>query len=184
MKRHSDLRLNLFAGGLANQFQSAPDRFCPREKRVCPREKCRRSIFDPAHLHDGEHAPTLGVGVAFAPNDVGRMEWPGRLRKLSKCRWAWKSTCTPAQRANSLETICPARSGIPASSRGSALPTDAQAISERTSVNAQGGRLLLTPGRKIPSEETFIRKCPGRGRRAALCESQTEQLRNTPGTHD
>jgi len=31
---------------------------------------------------------------------LGRMEWPGRLRRLSKCRWAWKSTRTPARRAN------------------------------------------------------------------------------------
>src|ERR1700674_1754150 len=30
----------------------------------------------------------------------GRFEWPGKLQKLSKCRWAWKSTCTPAQRAS------------------------------------------------------------------------------------
>jgi hypothetical protein len=29
-----------------------------------------------------------------------RFKWPGRLQRLSKRRWAWKSTCTPAQRAS------------------------------------------------------------------------------------
>ena len=32
---------------------------------------------------------------------------------MSRCRWAWKSTCTPAQRANRLHrTICPAPATI------------------------------------------------------------------------
>src|ERR1700709_1185159 len=29
-----------------------------------------------------------------------RPRWPGKLRKSSKCRSAWKSTCTPAPHAN------------------------------------------------------------------------------------
>src|SRR4051794_31635070 len=37
-----------------------------------------------------------------------RPRWPGKLQKSSKCRSAWKSTCTPAPRANNrVETTAP-----------------------------------------------------------------------------
>jgi hypothetical protein len=42
-----------------------------------------------------------------------RFKWPGRLQRLSKCRWAWKSTCTPAQRASNPRGVtCPVREAI------------------------------------------------------------------------
>ena len=31
---------------------------------------------------------------------LGRRKWPGKHRRSSKCRSAWKLTCTPAQRAS------------------------------------------------------------------------------------
>ena len=31
---------------------------------------------------------------------LGRRKWPGKHRRSLKCRSAWKSTCTPAQRAS------------------------------------------------------------------------------------
>src|SRR5258708_20438432 len=42
----------------------------------------------------------LHTGKNIAQQCTGGPEWPGNLRKVSKWRWAWKSTCTPAQRAN------------------------------------------------------------------------------------
>jgi hypothetical protein len=54
-------------------------------------------------------------GFTFTPARTsrivyGRPEWLGKLRRLSRCRWAWKSTCTPAQRANNRTEDCPAPS--------------------------------------------------------------------------
>ena len=41
-----------------------------------------------------------GIVILCGRFQNGGFKCPGRLQRLSKCRWAWKSTCTPAQRAN------------------------------------------------------------------------------------
>ena len=89
---------------------------CPREKWICPREKCRvhtqktharRSLFRTCALPGRTYVRPWREHRAKL---LGRMEWPGRLRRLSKCRWAWKSTCTPARRVSR-----PHQNGLPGS---------------------------------------------------------------------
>jgi len=53
-----------------------------------------------AYLRGIWGGPTFDAGADLAPNYLGDSLWLGKLRRLSKCRWAWKSTCTPALRAN------------------------------------------------------------------------------------
>jgi hypothetical protein len=43
--------------------------------------------------------PILSVTAIVVPRE-GELKWLGRLQKSSKCRLAWKSTCTPVRRAN------------------------------------------------------------------------------------
>jgi hypothetical protein len=43
------------------------------------------------------------ANVAPKMSNMRRPQWSGKLRRLSKSRWAWKSTCMPAQRANKLD---------------------------------------------------------------------------------
>jgi hypothetical protein len=40
------------------------------------------------------------LSAAIVPQHVGDLKWLGKLQRSSRCRWAWKSTCTPVRRAN------------------------------------------------------------------------------------
>jgi|SRR5450756_312302 len=43
--------------------------------------------------------PCVGTAICRSVRQ-GDPRWPGRLQKSSKCRLAWKSTCTPARLAS------------------------------------------------------------------------------------
>ena len=80
-----------------------------REMSASYPENSRSTVAVP-HLRYFRAGPRFDLWREHRAKLLGRMEWPGRLRRLSKCRWAWKSTCTPARRASR-----PHQNGLPGS---------------------------------------------------------------------
>jgi hypothetical protein len=115
-----------------------------RERKLCPpsfpafcRSHTKRQFtFGPRVGPYLEKVMTAAIGAA----DQGIIKWPGKHRRLLNCRLAWKSTCTPARRASSLDSIRRIEHGV--SFLVASLPE--QAV-KKPALNSVSGAQPLSP---------------------------------------